>query len=121
MKNKLIFRIIGALASALIIVSVFIPFISVTGYSTSLWESYKIINSLYLPIMIIVFGAIGALFFALNIKTEFAYMSTGAIIFFLVMQTIDVLNQGLFNTLSIGYYLLALGAILTGIMSFLTN
>lgn len=121
MKNKLIFRIIGALASALIIVSVFIPFISVTGYSTSLWESYKIINSLYLPIMIIVFGAIGVLFFALNIKTEFAYMSTGAIIFFLVMQTIDVLNQGLFNTLSIGYYLLALGAILTGIMAFLTN
>ena len=121
MKNKLIFRIIGALASALIIVSVFIPFISVTGYSTSLWESYGVIKSLYLPIMIIVFGAIGVLFFALNIKTEFAYMSTGAITFFLVMQTIDVLNQGLFNTLSIGYYLLALGAILTGIMSFLTN
>lgn len=121
MKNKLIFRIIGALASALIIVSVFIPFISVTGYSTSLWESYKIINSLYLPIMIIVFGAIGVLFFALNIKTEFAYMSTGAITFFLIMETIDVLNQGLFNTLSIGYYLLAVGAILTGIMAFLTN
>ena len=121
MKNKLIFRILGALASALIIVSVFIPFVSVTGYTTSLWESFELTNSLYLPIMIIVFGAIGVIFFALNIKTEFAYMSTGAILFFLIMQTIDILNQNLFKTLSIGYYFLALGAILTGIMAFLTN
>lgn len=121
MKNKLIFRILGALASALIIVSVFVPFVSVTGYSPSLWETYELTNSLYLPIMIIVFGAIGIIFFALNIKTEFAYMSVGAIFFFAVMQTIDILDQGVFNTLSIGYYFLVIGALLTGIMAFLTN
>lgn len=121
MKNKLIFRILGALASALIIVSVFIPFINVTGYSPSLWESYKLINALYLPIMIIVFGAIGVIFFALNIKTEFAYMSVGAISFFAVMQTIDILNQGVFSTLGVGYYCLVIGALVTGVMAFLTN
>ena len=121
MKNKLIFRILGALASALIIVSVFVPFVSVTGYSPSLWETYELTNSLYLPIMIIVFGAIGVIFFALNIKTEFAYMSVGAIAFFVIMQTIDILDQGVFNTLSIGYYFLAIGALVTGIMAFLTN
>ena len=121
MKNKLIFRILGALASALIIVSVFVPFVSVTGYSPSLWETYELTNSLYLPIMIIVFGAIGVIFFALNIKTEFAYMSVGAIAFFVIMQTIDILDQGVFNTLSIGYYFLAMGALVTGIMAFLTN
>ena len=121
MKNKLVFRILGALASALIVVSVFIPFISVTGYSTSIWESNQLTNSLYLPIMIIVFGVIGIIFFALNIKTEFAYMSTGAITFFLVMQTIDILDQGAFNTLGIGYYSLIIGTLLTGIMAFLTN
>ena len=121
MKNKLMFRILGALASALIVVSVFIPFVSVTGYSTSIWDSNEITNSLYLPIMIIAFGAIGILFFSLNIKTEFAYMSTGAITFFIVMQTIDILDQGLFNTLGIGYYLLILGTLLTGLMAFLTN
>ena len=121
MKSKLIFRILGALASALIIVSVFIPFVSVTGYTTSLWESFEVADSLYLPIMIIVFGAIGVVFFALNIKTEFAYMSTGAITFFLVIETIDILNQGMFDTLSLGYYFLAVGAILTGVMAFLTN
>ncbi len=121
MKNKLVFRILGALASALIIVSVFVPFVSVTGYSPSLWETYELTNSLYLPIMIIVFGSIGIIFFALNIKTEFAYMSVGAIAFFVVMQTIEILDQGVFNTLSIGYYFLVIGAFLTGLMAFLTN
>lgn len=121
MNKKLIFRILGALASALIIISVFVPFVSVTGYKTSLWESFELTNSLYLPIMIIVFGAIGVIFFALNIKTELAYMSTGAITFFLVVETIDILNQGVFDTLSIGYYFLIVGTVLTGVMAFLTN
>ena len=121
MKNKLIFRILGALASSLIIVSVFVPFMSVAGHSSSLWQTYESIKSLYLPIMIIVFGVIGVIFFALNIKTEFAYMSTGAISFFVVMNTIDIINQGVFKSLSVGYYLLVIGAILTGVMAFLTN
>lgn len=121
MKNKIIFRILGALASALIIVAVFVPFVSVVGHSYSLWNSYSDINSLYLPIMIIVFGAVGVIFFSLNFKTEFAYTSAGAITFFVIMQTIEKLDQGFFNSLSIGYYLLAIGALLTGIMSFLCN
>jgi len=121
MKNKLIFRILGALASALIITSVFVPFVSVTGYSVSLWEDAVTMDALYLPIMIIAFGAIGVVFFALNIKTEFAYMSAGAITFFGIVQTVDILNQGTFDDLSIGYYFLVVGAILTGLMAFLTN
>ena len=121
MNKKLIFRILGAIASALIIVGVFIPFVSVSGYSQSLWQTYEAIGALYLPIMIIIFGLIGVLFFSLNIKTEFAYMSTGAIAFFVVMQTLDIIEQDMFSTLSIGYYCLAIGAILTGVMAFLTN
>lgn len=121
MNKKLIFRILGALFSALIIVSVFVPFVSVTGFSQSLWQTYKYIDALYLPIMIIIFGAIGVVFFSLNIKTEFAYMSTGAIMFFAIMQTVDVVNQGVFSTLSIGYYFLVIGALLTGLMAFLCN
>ena len=121
MNNKLILRILGAISSALIAVSVFLPYVSVTGYSESLWEIYKVINTLYLPIMIIIFGVIGVIFFALNIKTEFAYTSAGAVLFFVVMQTFDVVNQGTFNTLSVGYYFLALGSISTGVMAFLCN
>lgn len=121
MKNRLVFRILGALSSGLIIASVFIPFVSVTGYSESLWETNKIINTQYLPIMIIVFGAIGVLAFAINVKTELAYASSGALLFYLITQTIPVINQNLFNTFGVGYYCLAAGTILTGIMAFLCN
>ena len=121
MNKKLILRILGAIFSALIIVGIFVPFVSVTGYTQSLWGVYSSVNTLYLPIMLIVFGAIGVIFFSLNFKTEFAYMSTGAVLFFIVMQTIDVLDQGTFSTLSVGYYFLAIGAIATGVIAFLSN
>lgn len=114
MNKNLIFRILGALSSALIIISVFVPFIS----SYSLWETYNLTNSLYLPILIIIFGVIGSLFFSLGVKTEFAYMSTGATMFFLVCQTIEIIDFKMFN---IGYYFLLIGSLLTGIMAFLTN
>lgn len=121
MNNKLIFRILGAISSALIVVSVFLPYVSVTGYSESLWHGYEISNTLYLPIMIVVFGVIGVVFFSINIKTEFAYASAGAVLFFVIIQTFDVVNQGTFNTLSVGYYFLAIGSVLTGVMAFLCN
>jgi len=121
MNKKIIFRILGALSSALIIVGVFVPFVSASGHSQTLWDTYNSVGTLYLPIMIIVFGVIGVLFFSLNIKTEFAYMSTGAITFFIIMQTLDFVEQKMFSSLSMGYYFLAIGAILTGIMAFLCN
>lgn len=121
MNRKTIFRILGALASSLIAVSVFVPFTNTSGNLISLWQSYESLDALYLPIMIIVFGAIGIMFFSLNIKTEFAYMSSGATLFFVVMETIDILDKGMFNTLNVGYYFLVVGSILTGLMAFLTN
>ena len=120
MKNKLMFRILGALASALIIASVFIPFVSVLGYTQSLWEAYSATEA-YLPIMIIVFGAIGVLSFSINIKTEFAYSTSGALLFYLITETVSFVKQDMLSSLSVGYYCLAVGAILTGIMAFLCN
>ena len=119
MKNKLVFRILGALASALIIASVFIPFVSVTGYSQSLWETHSAVGTIYLPIMIIVFGFIGVLVFSTGFKTELAYASAGGLLFFLIMQTIPIINQNLFNTLGVGYYCLVVGTFLIIIMAFI--
>lgn len=119
MKNKLIFRILGALSSALIIVSVFVPFVKVTGYSQSLWQTN--VNTIYLPIIIIAFGAIGVLLFATNLKTELAYSTTGALLFFLITQSIPIINQGTFSTLNVGYYFLVVGTLLTGVMTFLNG
>lgn len=119
MKNKLVFRILGALASALIIASVFIPFVSVTGFSQSLWEAHSSVGTIYLPIMIIVFGVIGVLVFSTGFKTELAYASAGGLLFFLIMQTVPVIDQNLFNTLGVGYYCLAIGTFLIIIMAFI--
>ena len=121
MNKKLIFRIFGSIASALIIVSLFIPYVSAYGNSQNIWEMYWSSNSSYLPIMILIFGAIGVVFFALNIKTEFAYMSSGAILFYSIIQTFEAVNANSFEYLSIGYYCLFIGAVLTGLMAFLAN
>lgn len=119
MNKKMIFRILGALSSGLIIAGVFVPFVNVSGYSTNLWNMYE--KSIYLPIIIIVFGLIGVIFFALNKKTEFAYMSTGAILFFSIMNGIEAINNNTFDKLGIGFYFLVAGAVLTGIMAFILN
>jgi hypothetical protein len=119
MKNKLIFRVIGALFSSLIIISVFMPFTNVD--SNSLWDSYRSLDMIYLPIMIIVFGSIGVIFFSLNIKTEFAYATSGAIIFFTVMQLVQAINYNTVDSLGLGFYFLAVGGVITGLMAFLSN
>ena len=119
MKNKLFFRVIGALFSSLIIISVFMPFTKLD--TQSLWDMYRSYDMIYLPIMIIVFGSIGVLFFSLNVKTEFAYATSGAIIFFTVMQLVQAINYGTLNDLGLGFYFLAVGGVVTGLMAFLSN
>ena len=121
MNKKLIFRILGAISSALIIVSLFIPFVSVSGYTQCLWDAYSNSGTIYLPIMIIVFGAIGLLVFSLNIKIEIAYSTTGALLFYLISETISFIDQDMMKSLSVGYYCLVIGTILTGVMAFLNN
>ena len=119
MKNRLIFRILGALASSLIILSVFMPFTSVS--TANIWDMNNSTNMMYLPIMIITFGGIGFIFFSLNIKTEFAYASSGAIIFYTVVQFFQALYNENLNILGIGFYFLAIGGVVIGFMAFLCN
>ena len=78
-------------------------------------------NSIYLPIVIIVFGVLGVLLFSLNFKTEFVYMSTGAVLFQIIVETVNMINQGKFSLFGLGYYLLLAGGVLTGIMTFITR
>lgn len=120
MNNKFMYRVLGALSSSMIIVSVFIPFLKVSGYSQSIWESLNG-DFIFLPILIIFFGSIGILVFSMNKKTEFAYATSGAMIFYSVMRTIEIINQNLLNNLDVGYYFLIIGSILTGIMAYLCN
>ncbi|MDO4963605.1 MAG: hypothetical protein Q4E75_05900, partial [bacterium] len=121
MNKKLIFRILGALSSALIIVSVFLPYVSALGYTKSLWQVHDAASSLYLPIIILVFGVLATILFMINIKTEFAYMSAGAILFYVVVEGVDIINQEMLGNMGLGYYLLLVGAIGVGLFAFLSN
>ena len=103
MKKNLFFRILGALASGLFIFSVFVPLSN--NYSTTLWDSCAESNALYVPIMIIAFGIFSVLLFAANFKVEFVYMSVGAALFYIVMQTATVIESNAFGELGMGYYL----------------
>ena len=119
MKNNIVFRIIGAFASSLIILSIFMAFTNIE--SISLWDIYNNSKMLYMPIMIIVFGCIGVIFFSLNIKTEFAYATSGAMIFFSVTQLVQAIINNTVSTLGLGFYFVAVGGIMVGLMAFLCN
>ena len=121
MNKNLIYRIVGALSSALIVVSVFLTYYSVYDYNYSLWTKNGETSSLYLPIMIIAFGVIGIILFATNFKTEFCYATTGAILFYVISETFNYIRQGSFGSLSIGYYTLCIGCVMTGIMTFVVT
>ncbi len=119
MNNKFVYRILGAVASAMVIVSVFIPFFSISGFSQSIWEINE--NFIFLPILIIAFGLIGVIVFSINKKIEFAYATSGAMIFYSMMRTFEIINADQFGSLSVGYYVLCAGSILTGVMAYLCN
>jgi len=113
MDKKLLIRILGAVSAALIIVSVFVPYVSNEFGTQSIWRAYTG-ASMYLPIMIIAFGILGVVMFSINIKLELAYISTGAIAFFTIMQTAQAIIESTFSTFSFGYYFLGIGNILLG-------
>ena len=55
LKNNLN-KIIGAVSSVLIIISVFIPYIQTSEYSDSIWSEY-VTSAIQIPILLIAFGA----------------------------------------------------------------
>jgi len=119
MDKKLLIRILGAVSAALIIVSVFVPFVSNENGTQSIWGQYTGF-SMYLPIMIIAFGILGVIIFSINMMVETAYISTGAIAFFTIMQTAQAIIESKFSTFALGYYFIGLGTVILGIMTFLS-
>ena len=115
MKNKLFFRILGALASGLYIFSVFVPLSNIS--SMTLWDASK--GEMYLPIMLIVFGFLGVLLFALNRKIELIYTSVGVALYYLVIQTSTAVGLKVFGNLGMGYYFLLIGTVIMGLMTFI--
>ena len=119
MSNKLIFRILGALSSAVVIVSLFVPFSILQ--TEGLWDIYSNQGMLYIPIMLLSFAIFSVISFSLNIKSEFAYISFGACLFYIILKIIRMNVDGSFGSISLGFYLFVLGTFFTGVMAFLCN
>lgn len=114
-------KILGAISCALIIVSVFIPFISYEGYNQSLYRSYDIINYNYIIYILIAACVIGILVFAIGRFTEIGYFTAGMTMFFILREVLEVIKNNGFSILSVGFYSIVIGEILLLVMSFLTS
>lgn len=113
-------KILGALSNALIIVSIFIPFISFQGTGSSLWETYNLLNREYIIYVIMACSAISILLFAIGKKIELSYFNGGVVMFFILNEIIDLVKQKGFNLLGIGFYTLLVGEVLLLIMTYLS-
>lgn len=103
-----ILRVFGVLFSALIIASVFLP------YSKNNVPLFVLNNTseIVLPVLIIAFGILSILLYILNTHCEFAISTSGAILFFVIIEAVYAISNKTLNEFNIGYYALAAGAVL---------
>lgn len=115
--NKIGLKIIVLGCILLMISGLFLPFVSVSGYTTTLFGVNKELN--YIPYILIGFSLISIIVILLNKKIEFAYLLIGSSLTFLITTTIDSIED--FKYFSIGYYLILISTILLFLMLILLN
>lgn len=115
--NKMGLKIIALGCILLMISGLFLPFVSVNGYTTTLFDGTKELN--YYPYILIGFSLLSAIVILLNKKIEFAYLLIGSSLTFVITTTIGSIES--FKMFSIGYYLIALSTILLFLMLILLS
>ena len=109
MTERKILRITGILFSLLIIASVFLPYNSVNNMPLFSIDNPK---ELLLPAIIITFGVISIILYLLNRHCEFALSTSGAVLFFTIIEAVYAVGNKTMNEFNIGYFILAGGAVL---------
>ena len=117
MKKNNLYRVLGILFSALIVVGMFLPYIKEP--SSSLFELYKNNNQLVLPIVLLLFGVASILLYVLNKYIEFALSTAGAVLFYMITETISLVKEDAINQVGIGFILIGAGGILLIVNTFL--
>ena len=117
MKKNNLYRVLGILFSALIIVGMFLPYIKESA--SSLFKLYKDNNQLVLPTVLLLFGVISLILYILNRYIEFALSTAGAVLFYMITETISLINEDALNQVGIGFILIGAGGILLIINTFL--
>ena len=108
MNKNIIYRLIGILGIIFMVVSVFLPFTSYSGYTTSLFDMVK--EDYYVPYIILVFSALALVTFIIDKKVELSYLSIGSSLTIAILYSIRYKDA--FNYLSYGYYLLFISPII---------
>ena len=106
--KKTIFKILGVLFSVAIIASVFLPY-GKNGVPLFTLDSN---NEIILPILIMAFGVISIILYLFSKHREFAISTSGAILFFVIIEAVYAISNKTFNEFDLGYYALAGGAVL---------
>ena len=109
MTERKILRITGILFLLLIIASVFLPYNSVNNMPLFSIDNPK---ELLLPAIIITFGVISIILYLLNRHCEFALSTSGAVLFFTIIEAVYAVGNKTMNEFNIGYFILAGGAVL---------
>ena len=111
MKKDNIFSIVAMGCGLLIILSVFLPYVSYYGTSMSIWKAENSSRILYILLGLLVIGV-----YLINKKTELSYLSVGFSFFNSISDMIAM--EGL-SGLSTAFYLILFSSIAIGVMTFL--
>ena len=118
MNKKLVPRIIGMVGGLIIAFSLFIPFVKDAG---SLWNIFMNNGQMYLVFVIMIFGLLPTLLYGINKKTEYSYMSVGALLFFELLQLANTVSSNSIKSLDIGFYVMFVGILMVAIATFILN
>lgn len=113
MKKDNIFGIVTMGCGLLILVSVFLPYVTYYSNSASLWKMEDSSRFIY-----IILGLLVIFVYLINKKTELSYLTVGYGLFTTISNIISI---GGFEGLSIGFYLILLSSLTIGILTFLYN
>ena len=111
MKKDNIFSIITMSCGLMLIISVFLPYVTYFSTSVSLWKMEDPSRFIY-----ILLGLLVVALYLINKKTELSYLLVGYGAFTTIANLISV---GGFGGLSIGFYLILLCSLAIGVMTFL--
>ena len=103
-----ILRVFGVLFSILIIASVFLPY-GKNGVPLFVLNNT---SEIILPVLIMAFGSLSILLYILNTHCEFAISTSGAVLFFVIIEAVYAISNKTLNEFNLGYYALAAGSVL---------
>ena len=109
-KNK-IFGFVAMGAALILIISVFLPYISMFSISSSLWKAEDPSR-----VLMILLGLFVIVLYLINKKTEMSYITAGFGTFYSIAMIISA--EGL-EYFAIGFYLMILSSLTIGVMTFL--